>query len=101
MKFDLKTINDVLFRAVGAGGERVIEWRDPAGKWQPITGHQLYGRVRAFATALAGLGIGKGDRVAILAENRWEWAVADFAVLALGAVDVPLYSTLTAQQVAG
>ncbi len=101
MTFDLKTVNDVFFRAAGAGGERVMQWRDSAGKWQPITGHQLYGRVRALAAALSGWGIGKGDRVAILAENRWEWAVADFAVLALGAVDVPLYSTLTAQQVAG
>lgn len=101
MKFDLKTVNDVFFRAVSAGKERVIEWRDGAGKWQPITGHQLYARVQAFAGALAGWGIGKGDRVAILSENRWEWAVTDFAAMALGAVDVPLYSTLTAQQVAG
>jgi long-chain acyl-CoA synthetase len=101
MKFDLKTVNDVFFRAAGAGGERIMQWRDAAGKWQPITGHQLYARVHAFAAALSQWGIEKGDRVALLAENRWEWAVADFAVLALGAVDVPLYSTLTAQQVAG
>src|SRR5665213_289465 len=101
MKFDLKTVNDVFFRLAGAGSERVMQWRDAAGKWQPITGHQVYARVHAFATALSGWGIGKGDRVAILAENRWEWAIADFATLALGAIDVPLYSTLTAQQVAG
>jgi len=101
MKFDLKTVNDVFFRAAGAGNDRILEWRDPAGKWQPITGHQLYHRVRALAATLSSWGIAKGDRVAILAENRWEWAVADFAVLALGAIDVPLYATLTARQVAG
>ncbi len=101
MKFDLKTVNDVFFRACSGGEERVMQWRDAAGKWQPIAGRQLYQRVRALAAALSGWGIGKGDRVALLAENRWEWAVTDFAVLALGAVDVPLYSTLTAQQVAG
>ncbi len=101
MNFDLKTVNDVFFRAAGAGSERVMEWRDPAGNWQPITGNQLYSRVRAFAFALTSWGVGKGDRVAILAENRWEWPIVDFAVLAIGAVDVPLYSTLTAQQVAG
>lgn len=100
MKFDLKTLNDVFFRAC-SGDERVMQARDAAGKWQPITAPQLYQRVRAFAAALAEWGIGKGDRVALLAENRWEWAVTDFAVLALGAVDVPLYATLTAQQVAG
>jgi long-chain acyl-CoA synthetase len=55
--------------------------------------------VRALAARLAQWGVGKGDRVALLSENRWEWAVTDFAVLALGAVDVPLYTTLTAEQV--
>lgn len=100
MTFDLKTLNDVFFRACSAGDERVMQWRDTAGKWHPITGRQLYRRIRAFAAALSGWGIGKGDRVALLAENRWEWAIADFAVLALGAVDVPIYPTLTAQQVA-
>jgi long-chain acyl-CoA synthetase len=59
----------------------------------------MYGRVRALATALAAWGVGKGDRVALLSENRWEWPVTDFAVLALGAVDVPLYMTLTPEQV--
>ena len=100
MTFDLKTLNDVFFRACSAGDERVMQWRDAAGKWQSITGRQLYQRVFAFAGALAGWGILKGDRVALLAENRWEWAVTDFAVMALGAVDVPLYPSLTAQQVA-
>ncbi len=75
-------------------------WRDGAGTWQRISSRQLYQRVRALASAMAAWGIGKGDRVAILAENRWEWAVTDFAVLALGAVDVPLYATLTEDQIA-
>ena len=57
-------------------------------------------RVRAVAAALRSWGIGKGDRVAILAENRWEWAIADFACLGLGAVDVPIYPTLLAGQIA-
>jgi long-chain acyl-CoA synthetase len=60
---------------------------------------QMYQRARVFADVLAGWGMKKGDRVAILAENRWEWAVADFAALAMGAVDVPIYPTLTAEQV--
>ena len=100
MTFDLKTLNDVFFRACSAGDERVMQWRDADGKWHPITGRELYSRVLAFAAALSGWGITKGDRVALLSENRWEWAVTDFAVMALGAVDVPLYPSLTAQQVA-
>ncbi len=76
-----------------------MRWMDVDGQWKPISSKGLYGRVRALADVLRGWGVGKGDRVAILSENRWEWQVTDFAVLAMGAVDVPLYSTLTPEQV--
>jgi long-chain acyl-CoA synthetase len=56
--------------------------------------------VISVAGALTRWGIGKGDRVAILSENRPEWAMADFATVFLGAVTVPIYSTLTAEQTA-
>ena len=46
------------------------------------------------------MGAKKGDRIALISENRWEWAVTDFAVLAIGAVDVPIYPTLTGEQIA-
>ncbi len=96
---DLKTVNNI-FSTVSAGQrDRVMLHLDPAGAWQPISSQQFYQRVRALAGQLTAWGIRKGDRVAILAENRWEWAVADFATLALGAVDVPIYPTLTPQQV--
>ena len=62
-------------------------------------GGRIVGRVRALAARLAQWGVVKGDRVALVSENRWEWPVTDYAVLALGAVDVPLYMTLTAEQV--
>ena len=55
--------------------------------------------MRALADVFRGWGLGKGDRVAILSENRWEWAVTDFATLAIGGVDVPLYPTLTPEQI--
>jgi long-chain acyl-CoA synthetase len=97
--FDLKTVNDV-FGMVASRGEKVaMLWQDKGGNWQPITSGQIYGRVRALAEVLQEWGVGKGDRVAILSENRWEWAVTDFAVLAVGGIDVPLYGTLTPEQV--
>jgi long-chain acyl-CoA synthetase len=98
--FNLKTLNDVFFEMVAGGRDRAVLHQDAAGKWQPISANQVYQRVRALAGAFAAWGIRKGDRVAILGENRWEWAVTDFAVLALGAVDVPIYPTLTAEQTA-
>jgi long-chain acyl-CoA synthetase len=57
-------------------------------------------RVHTLANVFRSWGIVKGDRIALLAENRWEWAVVDFATLVLGAVDVPIYPTLTADQIA-
>ncbi|HXX16987.1 MAG TPA: long-chain fatty acid--CoA ligase [Candidatus Eremiobacteraceae bacterium] len=71
-----------------------------AGQWVPIGAQQLHQSVMSTARALRDWGIEKGDRVAILSENRPAWAIADFASLQLGAVVVPIYSTLSAQQVA-
>ncbi len=97
---NLKTLNDILFTIAAANRDRAIVAQDSAGAWRPISGAQFYQRVRAVAEAFTAWGIAKGDRIAILGENRWEWAVADFAALALGAVDVPIYPTLTADQTA-
>jgi len=96
----LLTIND-LFRSVSAAANpRAILWQDEFGQWQPISSDQIYQRVRALAQAFLGWGVQKGDRIALIAENRWEWAVTDFAVLAIGAADVPIYPTLTGEQIA-
>src|SRR6201996_5484736 len=95
----LKTINDIFFLVATSSQPRAVLYMDAAGKWQAFSGMQMYQRVRTFAEALGRWGIQKGDRIAILGENRWEWAVADFAALAIGAVDVPIYPTLTAEQI--
>jgi long-chain acyl-CoA synthetase len=95
----LKTLNDILFLTATSSQPQAVLYMDKAGKWQAFSGMQIYQRVRAFAGALSTWGMKKGDRIAILAENRWEWAIADFAVLAMGAVDVPIYPTLTADQI--
>jgi len=68
--------------------------------WRPISHRQVEERVERLAAGLSGIGIGRGDRVAILSENRPEWAIGDFAILCLGAADVPLYSTLPPNQLA-
>ncbi len=102
---DVKTINDAFLQVCGRGEKRLWRWCDTAvdseaeEAWKPITSAEAYGRVRALAARLEAWGVAKGDRVALISENRWEWPVTDFAVLAVGAVDVPLYMTLTAEQV--
>jgi long-chain acyl-CoA synthetase len=74
-------------------------FQDANGAWQPISSLQVYQRVRALAETLHSWGIRKGNRVAILSENRWEWAITDFACLAMGVVDVPIYPNLLADQI--
>ncbi len=100
---DVRTINDAFLKIGGRGDKVVWRWLDASagaeGEWKPIAANEMVGRVRALAARLARWGVVKGDRVAIVSENRWEWPVTDFAVLALGAVDVPLYMTLTPEQV--
>jgi long-chain acyl-CoA synthetase len=96
----ITTINDLFRRVASAANPRAVLWQDEFGKWQPLSSDQIYQRVRALATAFLGWGAQKGDRIALIGENRWEWAVADFAALAIGAADVPIYPTLTGEQVA-
>src|SRR5260370_42476190 len=96
--FDLSSVNDVLGIVTGRGDAVVMLWQDADGAWKPITSNDLYGRVRALSDVFRGWGLGKGDRVAIVSENRWEWAVTDLATLAIGGGDVPLYPTLTPER---
>src|SRR5579872_3947720 len=65
-----------------------------AGQYHGISSHESLLKVAALSRAFEKLGMQAGDRVALLAENRLEWALTDYAVLALGAMTVPLYSTL-------
>ena len=95
---NVSTINDVFLLVASRGQREAVRWLNGA-TWQPISSETLYGHVRALAAHLQRWGIEKGDRIAILSENRWEWPVSDFATLAVGAVDVPLYATLTPDQV--
>jgi long-chain acyl-CoA synthetase len=95
----LRTLNDVFFAAVERGRPEVMLQRRE-DVWEPVSSETFSAGVAGVAGALRGWGIGKGDRVSILSENRPEWMIADFASLLLGAVTVPIYATLTAEQTA-
>jgi long-chain acyl-CoA synthetase len=64
------------------------------GKYLGMSSIEALGQVAALAQGLERLGVERGDRVAILSENRLEWALTDYAILGLGAIDVPIYPTL-------
>lgn len=94
------TLADVYRISLARPGRRAPYLRKRDGAWQPVPAAELERDVRRCAAGLAAAGIGRGDRVALLSYNRYEWAVVDWACQLLGAVDVPIYSTLPAEQVA-
>ena len=94
------TLTKLFFDAVAEHGHKSAAVRYKAdGRWHDISHAELERRVRHFALALKRLGVRRGDRVAILSENRPEWAVTDFACLCIGVTDVPIYPTLPAGQI--
>jgi long-chain acyl-CoA synthetase len=95
----IATLNDIFFAAVERNLDRMMLYCD-AGKWLPVTSREFGRGVARTAHRLQAWGVRAGDRIAILSENRPEWPMADMASLLLGAVTVPLYTTLTAEQTA-
>lgn len=93
----LHTLNDIFLAVTKSGRTRVMLQREVLG-WVPISSMELYRNVVGVARGLESWGIRKGERVAILSENRPEWTITDFAALALGAITVPIYSTQTGEQ---
>ncbi len=67
--------------------------------WRNISAETFVERVRNVALGLAAMGIKPGDRIALLSENRPEWSIADLAILSLGAINVPIYTTQAVDQI--
>ena len=94
------TLTQLIFDAIDKYGTKPACFRCKAGgSWQTLTHQDVLQRMTRAGLALKRLGVRRGDRVAILSENRPGWAIADFASLCIGAADVPVYPTLPANQV--
>ncbi|HEY1526101.1 MAG TPA: long-chain fatty acid--CoA ligase [Candidatus Angelobacter sp.] len=94
---ETRTLVDIFFASIAHDVQRHVMFKRDS-PWQIISSRQLYGYVATLAHILKEWGIQKGDRIAILSENRPEWMIADFACVCSGIVDVPIYATLTADQ---
>ena len=81
------------------GSRRDIYRYKVDGKYIGITYEEFYEKVEMVANGFHELGLKRGDKIAILSENRPEWPIADLASLSLGAIDVPIFPTLTAKQI--
>ena len=93
------TLNQLFFDAVERYDRPEALLVKVRGSYEPISHRAVAERVRRVALGLRELGLAAGDRVGILAENRPEWALADFGCLTAGITDVPVYPTLPADQV--
>lgn len=85
----------MFFRQADRFGERPLLWHKRDGRWTPLTWREVAAKICLLARGLRSLGIGPGDRVVLVAENRPAWFVADFAIMATGAITVPAYTTNT------
>ncbi len=95
-----RTLTELFFGACDGFQGRPIAMRVKRdGRWLAISYADLLDRVHAASAGLLDLGLAAGDRVAILSENRPEWAITDYACLAARCADVPVYPTLPAKQI--
>jgi long-chain acyl-CoA synthetase len=78
-------------------GDKPFLWMKRDQRYQPVTWAMAARDVRRLAQGLSALGIGPGERVALVAENRPEWVIADLAVMSAGAITVPAYVTNTVE----
>ena len=85
----------MLFDRAATFGSKPALWGKHKDSWVPLTYAELGRQVSRLARGLRALGVRPGDRVALAAENRPEWMVADYAIMALGAITVPAYTTNT------
>lgn len=97
--FDRHTLNRIFFEAIDRFGPQEALRAKRDGRWQGLTYREVELQVDQVAALFEEWQLHPGDRVAILSENRPEWAIVDYAALALGLIVVPVYPTLPADQV--
>ena len=90
-----KTLPGIFFEQANSLKDRPLFWSKKEGFWEGVTWSDAAVQVRKLASVLQSYGVKKGDRVLIASENRPEWAISDLAVMSLGAIVVPAYTSNT------
>lgn len=96
---DFRSLPDMLRTNANRFKDGIAQRYKSDGEWKDISYGELGQKVRLVAQGLASKGIEKGDKVAILSENRPEWAACDFGIQSAGAIVVPVYPTLIGKQI--
>jgi long-chain acyl-CoA synthetase len=97
--FETATLPQMCFSALSRHKKADTINHKQDGAWLNISSETFAERVRSVALGLMNLGVRRGDRIALLSENRAEWSIADLAILSLGAVNVPIYTTQAPDQI--
>jgi long-chain acyl-CoA synthetase len=97
---DHENLVDAVYQNAAEHGSAVVfRRRDADGQWSDVTAAEFAAEVTALAGGLIAAGIEVGDRVALLSRTRYEWTLFDYAILAAGAVTVPIYETSSDEQI--
>ncbi len=91
----IQSLPAMFFDRASTFAERPFLWVKRDGEWRSLSWTETARRVIRFSSGLYALGIRPGDRVALVAENRPEWLIADLAIMSCGATTVPAYTTNT------
>ncbi len=98
LTFPEKSVPELFFAKAREKGDKPFLARKTDGEWKYLSYTEVTGRVRNLGLALISMGINPQDKVAIFSPNRPEWVISDLAALSVGAVDVPIYATNSAQE---
>ena len=90
-----RNLVELFLKRADARGDAPFLWAKHDGTWQPLSWAEVARQVCLLAESLRALGLGPGDRVLLVSENRPEWLIADFAIMAAGCITVPAYVTNT------
>ena len=90
-----RNLVELFLARADAGGEKPFLWAKREGEWRSISWAEAARQVCLIAESLRAMGLSQGDRVMLVAENRPEWCIADFAIMAAGCLTVPAYVTNT------
>jgi long-chain acyl-CoA synthetase len=90
-----QSLPGMFFAQAARLGSQPFLWRKRDGRWQSLSYAEVAAEVRRVARGLLALGIEAGDRVSLVSENRPEWAIADLAIMSVGAITVPAFTTNT------
>ena len=80
------------------GDRTLVKYKNKQGAWEEISWNRLNGMVRDLGLFLINRNVQPGDKVALFSPNRYEWWVADLAIISVGAVNVPIYATNSAEE---